>query len=815
MNKRPVLMAASAMLGGTILILYHQWIFLMIPILLLPFIFYRRQLRHALMLTGAVILAFVCGITSASVRQTTYANACRAINSSDTVTIHGRLIRKERTSYGIRNYLSLKGAHGIRVSFTSEEDICPVGSWIRVTGAPVEPEPQRNPGCSDQKSYYRSRSIASTIKDAVYETTSVNRFSIFELLYLLKYQLLAVFNAALPGEEGSILASLSIGTRGLLDEEAKELLTNAGLSHILAISGLHISIMGNMVYSTLMKLKLSVRPSALISFVFVFLYAYSISDSVSAERAVIMYLLFIISKFFIEKTDTLTSLAFAVIYVCITDPLAITGAAFVMSFAAVFLIAVLAVPAGRCYRAYTDLRWENTHKRIKGSRHKPTFMEDMAASVLFSFCIQISMGAISAGYFYTFPLLSCLLNTVVLPFLPFLIITGLIGGVIGLFCLPLAKIVLFPCHLILYWYELSSATYTRIPLSNIVTGRISVPKLIICLIIVLVISIILRSQNRRLFNIRFTKRTWTKLKLFPVFGSRKATLSAAALSCAIIILLSVPHHEGSLAMLDVGQGDGLILTTADGRGFMFDGGSSTEHSIGKNILLPSLKYRGLSSVEGWFLTHLDDDHISGFTELVEKDYPIRNLYLSSRIPHDEKYAMIVKLCSEHGIQINYLDGNDSLTCPLFTIETLFPDQTSDFEGPNENSLVTLVTMNWKDGSRTRIIETGDIGEDQEKYILEKYSARIRKSSHDTLILKSAHHGSNYSNCSEWLSGLRPDLVLISAGAGNRYGHPGGDTLSRLNDTGLRYLCTISTGQISLLPSGRYRCHISRQLRNQD
>jgi competence protein ComEC len=124
-------------------------------------------------------------------------------------------------------------------------------------------------------------------------------------------------------------------------------------------------------------------------------------------------------------------------------------------------------------------------------------------------------------------------------------------------------------------------------------------------------------------------------------------------------------------------------------------------------------------------------------------------------------------------------------------------------------------MNWKDGSRTRIIETGDIGEDQEKYILEKYSARIRKSSHDTLILKSAHHGSNYSNCSEWLSGLQPDLVLISAGAGNRYGHPGGDTLSRLNDTGLKYLCTISTGQISLLPSGRYQCHISRQQRNQD
>ena len=215
---------------------------------------------------------------------------------------------------------------------------------------------------------------------------------------------------------------------------------------------------------------------------------------------------------------------------------------------------------------------------------------------------------------------------------------------------------------------------------------------------------------------------------------------------------------------------------------MIDGGSTTDISVAKNVILPSLKYRCISSVEGWFITHMDDDHVNGLIQLLEKNYPVNTVYLSKHIERDDKLERLKNLCEQNNTKITYLESSDTLSCKYFTVETIFPDKKSDFSGANENSLVTLVTMNWKDGSRTRIIETGDIGEDQEKYILEKYSARIRKSSHDTLILKSAHHGSNYSNCSEWLSGLQPDLVLISAGAGNRYGHPGGDTLSRLNDT---------------------------------
>lgn len=803
MNKRPVMIAAATMLCGCILILYDNLIFAFLPLVLLPFIFYRRPVRRACVLLIITVICFFTGVMSSFFHEKIYDSAFLNINSKHNVTIYGTLTAKEKTANGVRNTMALRGHNNIKVTFTTEGDVSRIGSRISVTGSPTAPDELRNPGCFDEKSYYRSQSVVTTIREPVVKNLSRNRFSIFELLFILRYRILSVLTTVLPGEEGTLLASLCIGTKSLMDPEVKTMLSEAGLSHILAISGLHITIMGGCFYKFLKKLRLAVKPASIVSFIFVFFYAHAISDSVSARRAVIMYLIFTISKIFIEKTDTLCSLSIAAIYVCLTDPLAINGAAFVMSFSAMLLIAIVSQPAGRCYQMFCDLRWENTHKKIKGNRHKNTAFEDLISTILFSFCIQLSMAAISAGYFYTFPLLSCLLNTVVLPFLPFLILMGVFGGLIGIIYLPLAKVLMFPCHLILYWYELSSSSYNKIPMSNIVTGRLHPVEIMLCLTLVLVISVLLRHEYRRMFTIRFTKIPWKKIQLFPVFGSKRTTLASAAMSGIIILILAIPHHEDSFAMIDVGQGDGIIMTTSDGKCFIYDGGSTTEYNIGTNIILPSLKYRGVGHVEGWFLTHFDDDHISGFTELADRGYPIRNLYISSKIPHDEKYDMITELCHKHDITINYLDTGDRLECNFFTIDTVFPDRSSSFEGANENSLVTIITLNWKGGSHTRIIETGDIGSEQEKYILEKYYALLQKNSHDTLILKSAHHGSNNSNSYEWLHNINPDLILISAGEGNRYGHPGKDTLQRINDEGLKYLCTIDTGQIRLLPDSHF------------
>lgn len=804
MYKRPVLIAAVSALSAVCTVLYGYYILIAVPFCLIPVIFYRRKSKQALILLVSVFVTFAAGFISAASAVKAYEDAGKQILSSKNITLLGRVCRKERTDYGTKLTVNLLGERHLRVSVLSDKEP-DLGSIVRITGNPEAPEVLRNQGCFDEASYYKSLSIVSEIKDAEIEPAGIKIFiikrayyQILDVLYRLKYRMQDVFTSALPGEEGALLAALCIGTKSLLDPEVKEMFQNAGISHILAVSGLHISIAGAFIYKLLKRLKCKVTTSAVLSLIFVFFYSITISDSVSAKRALLMYAVIMISKIIGDGCDIITSLSLVCIILTILDPLSVMQTAFTLSFGAVFMLAMTASPATECYHSYCVLKWENTHKEIKGNRFKPTAVNDLISSLVFSFFIQISMAALTAKYFYSLPMLSCVLNVLILPLLPFALFLGLLGGLLGTIFLPIAEVMLFPCHLILYWYELSSSAYSSLPLTNIVTGAVTPVKVILCLFAACAMAFIFKRQSRKMFERRFTRIPWKKNLVFPLFGSRKSSFAVAALSASILLLLSIPVHRDETAMLDVGQGDGILMTTADGKAFMIDGGSTSDNSIAKNVLLPSLKYRGISSVEGWFITHLDEDHVNGLMQLLEKKYRINTVYLSKHIERDDKLERLKNLCELNRTRITYLESSDTLSCKYFTVETIFPDKRSDFNGANENSLVTVYTIEPDSKHSVKLIETGDIGEEQERYILEHCRRKLKKSSAtEALILKSAHHGSNYSNCSEWLSAIKPDLILISAGKNNRYGHPGKDTVNRINELGLKSFCTIDTGQIQI------------------
>ncbi|RRF97035.1 MAG: DNA internalization-related competence protein ComEC/Rec2 [Lachnospiraceae bacterium] len=803
MYKRPVLITAVSMLSAVCIVLIRKPILFAVPFCLLPFIFYRRKTRSAIALCAVVAASFAAGLLSAHIRLSSYEKIEKELTSTTSSALYGQITGKEITDYGTKMTITLRSQQTKVMAI--QDTSLPLGTKVRVTGTPESFSPVRNPGCFDQASYYKGLSVACQIRDADITPSGGTNFPIVQLYFMimealwqLKYMIYSVFTAALPNEEGPLLASLTIGTKSLLDSYVKEMFQSAGLSHILAISGLHISITGSLIFKLLKRLGIRTKISAIISSVFVFFFAASISGSVSCRRALVMYLLMMLSKVIGDKIDIVNSLAAVSILICLTDPLAVTQTAFSLSFAAVFLLAQTSIPAADCYRAFCILRWENTHKEIKGNRYKPTALDGLTSSLIFSFFIQLSMAAVNAKFFYSFPLLSFILNIVILPLLPCVLVLGLLGGVLGLFSLPLAKILLFPCHLIMYWYEMASDLFNKLPFTNIVTGDISVLKTVICLAVVLMLSYIFKNMTFKMFKRRFTRIHWQKTPVFPLFGDKATALKVTLLSFTVIIILSFPNHRDEFAFLDVGQGDGLMITTADGKAFMIDGGSTTEKEIGKNVILPSLKYRGITGVEGWFVTHMDEDHVNGLTELINKNYPVNTVFISEHIEEDERLSKLISLCASHGIKISGLEGGDSLGCRYFKAETIYPDRESEFEGANENSLVNLFTLSPGSDQSIKIIETGDIGGEQELYILEHAKDKLKKSSaEETLILKSAHHGSNYSNCQRWLSEINPDLIVISAGKGNRYGHPGKQTMERINTLGLKSFCTIDTGQVRI------------------
>ena len=249
-------------------------------------------------------------------------------------------------------------------------------------------------------------------------------------------------------------------------------------------------------------------------------------------------------------------------------------------------------------------------------------------------------------------------------------------------------------------------------------------------------------------------------------------------------------------MLSVGQGDGIFIRSRENVIFMIDGGSSSKNQIGKYILTPFLHYQGVKRIDYWMLSHMDSDHISGCMELLQEGFPVSCLIFPETVLVEEDetakehYETLLNLCEKNHTTVRYAKRGDTFGTKTLGFTVLAPDNHSGFSGTNENSMV--IKMSYEEFD---VVFTGDIGSEQEEWLLSQF--REDDTFKDIEILKSAHHGSKNSNSSKWLSELHPDLCLISAGKNNSYGHPSRETLERMNELDLEYLCTIDCGQISV------------------
>ena len=290
-------------------------------------------------------------------------------------------------------------------------------------------------------------------------------------------------------------------------------------------------------------------------------------------------------------------------------------------------------------------------------------------------------------------------------------------------------------------------------------------------------------------------------------------------------LLITAQTDIEIDMLDCGQGDAIYISDGCGVNCFVDGGSTSIKNVGKYRMLPFLKYRGVRRIDYWFISHTDEDHISGLREAIEDGYDIRHILFSEGMDLKD----LGELAEEHGIDVQFISQGDQVVTESVTFTCLYPSRESGFEGPNENSMVLL--MEYGD---FQAIFTGDIGADQEAWIMnddyasekllsdcesiydgqesnsceDEISARLEKPKIAAIeLLKVPHHGSKYSNSREFLELIAPHYSIISAGEKNRYGHPSKDAIARMDELGLSHYCTIDYGQISVIPDKSGDCRV--------
>lgn len=656
---------------------------------------------------------------------------------------------------------------GRLLAYLSAASDTPVGSRVLLCGTFTYPEPASNPGGFASDTYYNAKGIHALLRKA--ELLASDRHASFpgERLYELRRKLTQTITLCLDAESAGLLSALLTGDRSLLSKDTKLLFQDCGILHLLAISGLHISILGMQLFTFLNLFSLSHVISALISCSLIFLYGLMIGSPVSAMRAILMFCITIGAQLCGRTYDAPTSLTLSSLLLLMKNPVQITQAGFLYSYASVIGI----------YYVTTQ---------FKRHRWQPLF------SSLSSFAITLP---ISAMFYYRVPVYGILLNLLVLPMMPVVLLLGAAGAVLGSPHPLFGQFLLAPLHYAFPLLLKLCRMIHRLPGAVFVVGKPSGIRIFFYYLFLALLLYLLFSPRSAFHSASLSSDTR------PPFRHQllKLFLLLIGFVFCLTILFFPQQKKWTATFLDVGQGDGCCIQTENGHVWMFDGGS-TQENLSNNCLLPFLYSQRISTVDVWVVSHFDADHISGLTEILssyEKNLLGENIsgvsigkIVIPKIDTEKDSAEQLKqLAADCGIPVLSLASGDLLHSGDTVMRILAPFSDRTYTDSNEGSLTTEISY-----QNRSILMTGDLEGDGEQWLI---SSGLLK---DVDILKTAHHGSRNSTPEEFLKQITPKIAVISCGKDNRYGHPHRELLERLFSAGCRILRTDKNGAVTFTVS---------------
>ena len=620
-----------------------------------------------------------------------------------------------------------------------------LGSFIQVRGNYQSFQAATNPGQFHQKRYYQILNLNYSLKNTILLKESIEYDPLKESLYCLKRKLAKGYEQVLPEKEAGILKAMVLGDKSELDTDIKNLYKQSGISHVLAISGLHISLIGMGLYRLLKRMGLPVLPNAVSCMAVMIFYGMLIEGGTSSFRAIFMFFVYLTGKIIGRTYDMLTALAMSGVLLLIEQPLYIYHTGFLLSFCAVMGIGLLAPVI---------------EQLLPEGKRKNPIVKNLAGSL----SVSLFSLPVTAYYFYEFPLYSLLLNLLIIPLMSLLLPCAMAGGVLAVWQPQLGKLLLFPCQWILKLYEGICEISTSMPCHTLIIGQPALWQILLFYGIILLILC---------FYSKWKKR-----------------ITGLLLGLAVVFLCLKVQQNTEITMLDVGQGDSIFVQEKGGASFLMDGGSSDVSGVGTYRIVPFLKSKGISKLTYAFVTHPDSDHYNGILECLEqsKENGIHIQYLA--VSHlalkggEAAYEKLFQAAKEAGTEVVCISAGDVLKCNKIVLTCLYPGKESRPADKNGESLMFLM-----EAEGVRMLFTGDAGIEEETAVLSDIP-KIH-------ILKTGHHGSNSSTGTELLQAAAPEYAIISCGQNNSYGHPGKQTLERLAEANSKVLVTARTGAIKI------------------
>ncbi|PAE17131.1 DNA internalization-related competence protein ComEC/Rec2 [Virgibacillus sp. 7505] len=617
------------------------------------------------------------------------------------------------------------------------------GAKCAIKGRISQPDPATNQGQFDFKRYSRQQGIFYEIKLQNLQDISCTGTSRFSQLLKARTGFLEKADKNLDSHTDAWVQAMIAGEDSNLDEGTVELFNRWSLSHILAISGMHIALFSAILFFLFTKLQiLTIEKTYLFLFVFLAVYPVFAGGEPSVWRSALMVMLIMVLMRFRIRLPIIDSISIVFLLLLVLDPHYLYHIGFQFSF----LVSLALLLSARLYTG--------------------SFISALLETSLLS---QLVILPLQVSQFYFLNPLSVLMNLFAIPFYTFIAIPLLLLISIMLYPLPQFAALLGECFRFLNelvirfieWVD-GAAFYPW------VTGKLPIGiSIVYFLILVLFCS------------------AWEK-------GRRRIALCYGALLTAIPLaaaLLPYTSSTGYVTMLDIGQGDAFVIELPYRRGvYLIDAAGSvgtdfkpTDKNF-KQVIKPYLYERGIAKVHGIFASHADHDHIGSIGKLTEEFHVD---WVRTSVYFDRSKAKLW----DSDIKIIPWTAGEMIRLPGWEIQLLAPSR--DKKDPNKNSLVMYTVLGGKSW-----LFTGDIGKEEEKEIIRSYPT-LRAD-----VLKVGHHGSNTSTDPAFLQHVKPETALVSAGRNNRYGHPSPEVVDALSQQNIRIWRTDTDGAVVYAFSGK-------------
>lgn len=561
-------------------------------------------------------------------------------------------------------------------------------------------------------------------------------------------------------EEASLAKALFIGYKKELPGETRQAFSRAGLSHIMAVSGMHVGFIVApfwLLIPWLWRWRWGKYAGIIMLTLLLFSYAGLTGFSASVSRASIMAWLLTYGKLFQKLRHSVNLLAVAAIILLLIRPSDLFEVGFQLSYSAVLIILLIMPEA----------------QKLIPLRYRYNWKGGLMTIILISVLVQAGLFPILAVYFGEFSLMGPVANALVVPLLGAVVPAGLLMSICGPWLGDAASLLTIPIGWSLRWIGVVATSAGGTSWSYLSVDNLTYWIFPVWICLVLTVAAV------RIPGIRWK-------------------LSILLLSTVNILLVDLmvekrAQNRLTLTMLDVGQGDAIHIETPSGKHILVDAGRwSPGGNSGEKTIIPYLKYKQVDTLDAVILSHPHADHIGGMPDLI-RTVPIRAIYQSDYVYDSRLYERYISLADSLQVTIRKTTSGHVIELdPAIRLFILGPGASmSGSRNVNNSSLSFRL-----DYGATSFLFTGDAEKAQERSLVKRYGNFL-----DVDLLKTGHHGSKTSSSATFLEYVSPEITATSVAFQNRFGHPHREAVYSVADTGAKNYFTSLSGALIFVSDG--------------